>query len=223
MATDKGKNDNNNNNVVAFEQTKRSRQKQNTSASDNKPVKRRRNRPDLEKFGEEFTEPGDNARYIEFALGSWNMPKVDFNNAEQVVERINWYFRRCMEHDMKPGVVGLSNALGVTRQTLWNWKEGVRRADATKESVDAIKKAYGFLEELWEDFMMNGKVSPPNGIFIGKNHFNYKDVQDVVIAPQNGQEQEKSVEDVRKWLEEGRVETEFADGKDGAEGAETGL
>ena len=214
MATDKGKNDNNNNNVVAFEQTKRSRQKQNTSASDNKPVKRRRNRPDLANFGQEYVEPGDNAKYIEFALGSWNMPKVDLNDAEQVVERINWYFRRCMEHDMKPGVVGLSNALGVTRQTLWNWKEGIRRADATKESVDAIKKAYGFLEELWEDFMMNGKVSPPNGIFLGKNHFNYKDVQDVVIAPQNNGDQDMSAEDIAKrYLEDGKtVETGFADG-----------
>ena len=85
---------------------------------------------------------------------------------------------------------------------------------STKESVDAIKKAYGFLEELWEDFMMNGKVSPPNGIFIGKNHFNYKDVQDVVIAPQNNGDQDMSAEDIAKrYLEDGKtVETGFADG-----------
>ena len=106
---------------------------------------------------------------------------------------------------MKPGVVGLSNALGVTRQTLWYWKEGVRRADATKESVDAIKKAYGYLEELWEDFMLNGKVSPPNGIFLGKNHFGYRDVQDVVLSPQNNNEQDYSVAEIQsryKYLED---------------------
>ena len=48
------------------------------------------------------------------------------------------------------------------------------------------------------------------------------DQQEITINAQNGTE-EKSVEDVRKWLEEGRVETEFADGGEGAEGAETGL
>ena len=140
------------------------------------------------------------------------MTQVDLDDSQQVVERINWYFKRCIDYDMKPGVVGLANSLGVTRQTLWNWKEGVRRADAKKESVDAIKKAYGLLEELWEDYMMNGKVSPPNGIFIGKNHFDYRDVQNLVIAPQDGQEQERSVEDIKKWLEDGKtVETGFAD------------
>lgn len=212
MATDKGKNDNNNNNVVAFEQTKRSRQKQNTSASDNKPVKRRRNRPDLANFGQEYVEPGDNAKYIEFALASWNMPKVNLDSDDEVEERINWYFKRCLENDMKPGVVGLANALGVTRQTLWNWQNGTVRANGRR--FDLIKKAYGFLEELWEDYMMNGKVSPPNGIFLGKNHFNYKDVQDVVIAPQNNGDQDMSAEDIAKrYLEDGKtVETGFTDG-----------
>ena len=31
--------------------------------------------------------------------------------------------------------------------------------------------------------MQNGKISPPNGIFLGKNNFDYKDVQDVVLTP----------------------------------------
>lgn len=175
-------------------------------------VKRKRNRPDLANFGQEYVEPGDNAKYIDFALGTWNMPKVNLDNPEEVEERINWYFQRCREHDMKPGVVGLSNALGVTRQSLWNWKEGIRRSD-NKESVELIKRAYGFLEELWEDFMLNGKVSPPNGIFLGKNHFSYRDVTDVVIAPQNNAEQDLSVDDISKrYIDDGRtVEASFSD------------
>ena len=203
----------NNNKVVAIDKAQKKKNDMASSSPQDKPVKRHRNRPDLANFGQEYAEPGDNARYIDFALGTWNMPTVDMENAEEVKERINWYFMRCRDHDMKPGVVGLANALGVSRQTLWNWKEGVRRANVTRESVDAIKKAYGFLEELWEDFMLNGKVSPPNGIFLGKNHFAYRDVQDVVIAPQNNAEQDMSAEDIAKrYIEDGKtVETTFAE------------
>ena len=39
------------------------------------------------------------------------------------------------------------------------------------------------LEELWVDYMMNGKVNPTSGIFIGSNHFGYRDVRDVNITP----------------------------------------
>lgn len=192
-------------NVVAIDAAKKN--------VEDKPVKRKRNRPDLAKFGQEFVEPGDNAKYIEFALASWNMPKIDLDSDEEVEERINWYFKRCLENDMKPGVVGLANALGVTRQTLWNWQNGSVRAKGKR--FDLIKKAYGFLEELWEDYMMNGKVSPPNGIFIGKNHFSYRDVVDVAVAPRNDVENDYSAEDIAKrYLEDGRkVETTFVDGE----------
>lgn len=145
-------------------------------------VKRKRNRPDLQNFGNDLAEPGDNAKYISFALQSWESEPIDINDAEQVKRRIEDYFKRCQAHDMKPGVVGLANALGVTRATLWAWKTGERRGSDTAH-VDLIKKAYSLLEELWEDYMLNGKVSPPNGIFLGKNHFGYRDVADVVITP----------------------------------------
>ena len=33
--------------------------------------------------------------------------------------------------------------------------------------------------------MQNGKISPPNGIFLGKNNFGYVDQMDVVVTPNN--------------------------------------
>ena len=41
------------------------------------------------------------------------------------------------------------------------------------------------LESLWNDWMQSGKINPASGIFIGKNMFGYKDVQDVVVTPNN--------------------------------------
>ena len=163
-------------------------------------VKKKRNRPDLANFGQEYIEPGDNAKYVAFALETYNAPKIDIQDPEQVNERINWYFQRCIEQDMKPGVVGLANALGVSRQTLWYWKNGERR-DISDPVVNMVKKAYNFLEELWEDYMLNGRVSPPNGIFLGKNHFSYKDQTDVVVTPNNPM-QDLDAESARKRLVE---------------------
>jgi hypothetical protein len=44
------------------------------------------------------------------------------------------------------------------------------------------------LEELWEDYMLNGKINPVSGIFLGKNNFQYADRQDVVVTPNTGME-----------------------------------
>ena len=152
--------------------------------------KKKRNRPDLANFGQEFIEPGDNTKFITFALESMRLPKLNYDDLDAVGKRIEWYFERCATQDMKPGVVGLANALGVDRITLWSWKAGTRRADNPK-FTELIRQAYGFLEEMWEMYMQNGKISPPNGIFLGKNNFNYKDVQDVVVTPNNPYETEQ--------------------------------
>jgi len=161
-------------------------------------VVKKRNR-DMSNWGQEFIEPGDNRKYIQLALESMNMPKLNFDDVPTVQERINWYFTRCMENDMKPGVVGLANALGVDRKTLWAWKAGTKRESNTA-LVDTIKKAYVLLEEMWEYYMQNGKISPPNGIFLGKNNFDYKDVADVVITPNTPLDQGNPDEIKNKYI-----------------------
>ena len=148
-------------------------------------VKKKRNRPDLANFGQEFLEPGDNTKYISFALESFNAPPINMDKPEEVQERINWYLKRCMTCDMKPGIVGLANALGVSRKTLWTWKAGTVGKTINPTSIDLIKKAYNFIEEMWEDYMLNGKAAPPNLIFLGKNHYGYQDTTEVVVTPNN--------------------------------------
>lgn len=170
--------------------------------------KRKRNRPDMENFGHEYVEPGDNTRYLRNALAIWDLPPIDISDEKQVEERIKWYFQKCMEDDVKPGVVGLSNALGVTRDTLWDWKCGNTRAGTHS---DVVKKAYGILEQMWEDYMQNGKINPVSGIFLGKNHFGYKDQTELKVAT-NGDEatipQEQLEEKYRDLLADGTIEVE---------------
>ena len=137
---------------------------------------------DLTAEGGEGTQPGDNARYVRMALASWDLPPIDISDPEQVKRRIGEYFRHCAENDRKPQLIGMANWLGVDRSTINSWKRGEYRGE-THSPI--IKKAIDTLEELWVDYMQNGKVNPGAGIFLGKNLFGYKDVADVVVTPNN--------------------------------------
>lgn len=41
------------------------------------------------------------------------------------------------------------------------------------------------MEFLWESYMQNGAVNPVSGIFLGKNHYGYKDQQETVVVTPN--------------------------------------
>lgn len=144
--------------------------------------KKHRNRPDLAKFGQENVQPGDNTKYLKHALACWDLPVLDINDDDAVADRIRWYFEHCGADDMKPTVSGLANALGVSRTTLLDWAKGNRRGENSDRAV-MVKRAYDLLNELWEDYMLNGKVNPVSGIFLGKNHFGYTDKQEVTLTP----------------------------------------
>ena len=173
-------------------------------------VKRKRNRPDLQNYGAEFAQPGDNTRFLRYARVSMSLPPIDISDPKQVERRINEYFDFCEANDRKPNMVGMGNWLGVSRDTINQWKRGDMRS-ATHS--DLIRKAVQILEDLWVDYMQNGKVNPASGIFLGKNMFQYKDTQDVVFTPQNNVEDDLSAEDItRRYLDDGKaVETDFSD------------
>ncbi len=147
-------------------------------------------------FGRENVEPGDNKRFLEHELAVSRLPEIDISDIQQVEERIQWYFQHCIDDDMKPTVTGMCNALGITKETLWNWKTGKVRKGT---HFEAIKKYYHLLEALWEDYMMNGKVNPASGIFMGKNHFGYRDEVEVSVRPPEplGEEPDRKLLDAK--------------------------
>lgn len=169
-------------------------------------MKKKRNRPDLAKFGEENTEPGDNSRFIREARiafdGGMNrnpLPPIDISDPEQVKQRISDYLDFCEMNDKKPSVIAMANWIGVSRETLNTWKRGEYRSDTHS---DTIKKAMLLMEEIWYDMMQNGKINPASGIFLAKNVFGYKDVADVVVTPNNPM-QGLDADTARKRLVEG--------------------
>lgn len=156
---------------------------------------RKRNRPDLAKFGEENTEPGDNSRYLRHALVSWNLPPIDISDPKQVEQRITDYFNYCADNDRKPNIKGLGNWLGVDSTTVNSWRRGEYRAETHSP---LIKKAVDMLEELWWDYGQNGKTNPASWIFIGKNAFGMKDQQDITIRPDSPYGEQRSIEQIQQ-------------------------
>jgi len=160
-------------------------------------TKQKRNRPDLANFGEEKTEPGDNTRYLRYAMASLDLPPIDISDPKQVETRILEYFNFCAENDRKPNIKGLGNWLGVDATTVNSWRRGEYR---TETHSPLIKKAVDILEEMWWDYGQNGKCNPASWIFIGKNAFGMRDEQQVVITPNNPYDNKTDEELANKYI-----------------------
>jgi hypothetical protein len=149
------------------------------------------------------TEPGDNAKYIGVSLQLFNLPSIDLHQPEQVQERLSLYFQIHVEADLKPTVAGMAMALGIDRRRLWEIKTGNHHTSKGLDALptlttDSIKKAYDFLETLWENYMHNGKINPVSGIFLAKNNFGYQDKVEHVLTPNMNSDSDYSAEDIRK-------------------------
>jgi hypothetical protein len=152
-----------------------------------------------------MVEPGDNAKYLSLNMELFNMPSIDLKNVEEVQQRLNDYFMLYSKYDTKPTVAGMAMALnGMSRQTLRAIAIGAPTGGSgyktalPPEVANAIKRAYFLMENLWENYMQNGKINPVSGIFLGKNNYGYQDKTEYVLTPNAGQDEDYSADDIRK-------------------------
>ena len=148
-------------------------------------------------------EKGDNTKYLQLGRELFNLPTIDLKDPEQVVNRLNEFFVIHERYDMKPTVAGMGMALGLDRRRLWELKTGNYYSNKwMKElpttTVDSIKKAYEYMELLWENYMQNGKINPVSGIFLGKNNFGYQDKTEYVVTPNVNHDSDYNADDIKK-------------------------
>ena len=126
-----------------------------------------------------------NNLYTERAIEIMSWGPFDLHDFDQTRERIALFFRDCMEKSIKPTISALAFALRISRQQLYNFIRGdvTIERNYSQEVRTLIRDAYQMVDVLWEDYMLNGQVNPASGIFIGKNHFGYRDVVDYVVSP----------------------------------------
>ena len=106
------------------------------------------------------------------ALELFNLPPVNLNDAESVAARMKWYFDSCLKDNVPPGVAGLANALGVTRQTIFAWANGETRTD-DKRYMYMARRALSLLDAVLEVNMQTGSIEAGAAKFLGQNNFGY--------------------------------------------------
>lgn len=143
----------------------------------------------------------DNSSYLAHELEVASLPPIDVYDAESVRKRFEEYFEICMRNDKKPTLNGLANSLKVTRTTLQKWGEG-SLDNKDKALAEVVRGGLNILASLWEDYMGNAKINPVSGIFLGKNHFQYVDKQELEVAPKNPLGESASQDELRqKYIE----------------------
>lgn len=150
-------------------------------------------------------EEGDNTKYLNVNIALMNMPDINMDNVEEVNKRLSDYFTLYAQADMKPTVAGMAIALnGKSRQWLWAVTHGGAvngggyKPALRPEVAESIKKAYFLLENLWENYMQNGKVNPVAGIFLGKNNYGYQDKTEYVLTPNQQNDNDYSADEIRE-------------------------
>ena len=147
--------------------------------------------------------PGDNAKYVMLGARLFNLPPIDLKDPEQVTNRLNEFFQIHAEADMKPTVSGMGMALGLDRRRLYEIKTGNYHtskglSELPTMTTVSIKKAYEYMEILWENYMQNGKINPVSGIFLGKNNFGYQDKTEHVVTPNVNNDSDYNADDIKK-------------------------
>lgn len=165
-----------------------------------------------------ITEPGDNTKYLQVSMKLMTLPDIDLKDPDQVAKRLDEYFSIQAEADLKPTVAGLGLALnGMDRRRLWEIRTDVpdRNQDLPTVVRDLIKKAYKLMENLWENYMQNGKINPVSGIFLGKNNFGYQDKTEYVVTPNVNNDSDYNADDIKKrYLTDSATFEQLPDGSD---------
>lgn len=148
-------------------------------------------------------EAGDNTKYLSLGRELFNLPSIDLREPEQVINRLNEFFMIHERYDMKPTVAGMGMALGLDRRRLYEIKTGnyhtsKQLSELPTPTTVAIKKAYEYMELLWENYMQNGKINPVSGIFLGKNNFGYQDKTEYVVTPNVNTDSDYNADDIKK-------------------------
>lgn len=146
-------------------------------------------------------------RYQLYSSMVKKIPKIDKANAIQIKNRITSYFDCCNKNDIAQSPPDLARWLGTNTDQLRRWRVGEYRKDTHQQ---LIEDAWTKLEADLVNRIQTGAINPASGIFLLKNWFGYKDVQDVVVTPKNplGELQDK------KALEERIMGTVVVEGEE---------
>ena len=137
--------------------------------------------------------PGEIAKITREALEVGFMwEPINTKDPEQIRDRAIEYLNYCIEHDSRPGNMGLYTAWGIDRRVISQIVNG----KVNHPAVDTIKKCLDILSSIREKLMADGKLNPVTGTFLQKNFDGLKDQQDIVITPNKEMEADSTPEQI---------------------------
>lgn len=147
---------------------------------------------------------GYNAKMVQFIADITPTEPLDRSDPVKMVEvmqeRFTRYLRLCAERDMKVGNQGAYLAIGISKETAWDWQN---RPSTNPLLANFVKKVQQICAYYRESLMADGKVNPATGIFWQKNYDGMKDQQEVVLTPNNPLGDSQNAETLKqKYIED---------------------
>lgn len=99
---------------------------------------------------------------------------------QEASERLSAYFIKCATNGTKPVWEETALVLGTTRQSLWEWENGLHKGPLSSYFVKKIKE---MLASYDAKLVAEGKLNPVTYIFRSKNYYGMKDEQEMTIKP----------------------------------------
>lgn len=125
-----------------------------------------------------------NRRIIAFIRELKALPKINLEDYDAVVKRIDEYMELCGVHGIKFQVNGLCVALGITRDDFSDIFRGykhIKGMTILPEVKEELQSFYSIMAAYAEASLNEKNTNPAGDIFLMKNHFGYRDTREETV------------------------------------------
>ena len=154
----------------------------------------------------------ENTKYVKHCLDLFNYPAPkDFTNVDEVFGCIQNYFQSCINNNIRPGNLGLYNALGFGKKDFDYFCNGkLKDKKMSKEVYEIVKRAKLLCGTYRESLANDGHINPATLIFWQKNYDSLKDIQenDITIKTES---QDLTREEIEKQISEDIPDADYTE------------
>lgn len=128
------------------------------------------------------TKPGDNSKIAGFLLEVGRWPAPDKGNAQELEDRFWRYVDLCNERDVRVTNQVAYFAMGISKDDVYNWENGLTRSSEHRELIKKVKAFCGSYREM---LGADGRLNPVTLVWWQKNYDGLVDKSEVVLTPNN--------------------------------------
>lgn len=129
------------------------------------------------------------------------LPRIEKGDLQGIMERTFAYMERKAYEERLPNMEGLAVVLGISRNTLMDWRNDVKDQKVHRFLVAVTEQ----FSSMWAESTQSGLINPVAWIFYAKNHYGYVDKKEVDVSAKPVQEIQDESSIRNKWLADGGV------------------